>query len=495
MANLFTTAESRIAAMRAESSRLLGARKEAVRRHQSRFAGVGGSFSTPFDSTATIQDDSALAKRQYEAMKDTPYTAIRPIANKGAEQPFRVGVDGNRASLDKTLEGRMFAKMAGPLGLDRQRADLAPGFICKDIGQTVTPLDSHPLLDLLANPNEMMTGYALKQCSFASMALTGRFVWWFDTSGEVRKDAPGLGNLRLWYVPRSWLTRPESRDFSQWKIRAPGMAGGITVSAGELFISTMHDPGNPFTPLSPLQSQAKAVDTEDKILRAQAVSMDNCMRPNLVVTVGRLPGMPGGNGRQGPRPILSGEQRGQIIDAIRLHHQSVARYGEPLILDGLIENVSPFLPRPQELDLLNSSKITTERIMQGLGVSPIIAGYAENANRAGSVVAKEIFYELALNPMIEMISQDADAILGPRFSSGGKRLRVWLEKAVADDPDAALARAKEFPEVMTLDEKREFVKTGKLNLAKLSDADRAELTQAAVQAVASQVPKEVVTGE
>ncbi len=120
------------------------------------------------------------------------------------------------------------------------------------------------------------------------------------------------------------------------------------------------------------------------------------------------------------------------------------------------------MARPNELDLVNSSAMTQGRIMEGVGVSRVVAGYAENANRAGSVVAHEIFYELVLNPFLKLLGQAMDAKIGPRYSQGGKRLRIWIDEAKANDAEALASRIGMAKEVFLVDELREFTATGTL---------------------------------
>lgn len=465
MASIFTEAESWATSLRTKSQHWHVEKAEMSRRDRSiGYRPGNGSLDTPFDSPSVQYDDSERSRRQYDAFKDTAFTTIRPLAVKGSSLPIRCGIDRVRASGKKDSRfDFMFNKwLATDPRWIGDRRHLMPDFI-KGMDEDIDPLKDHFLLRLLANPNEQLTGNKLKYLSFASMALTGRFIWWFDTTGETRTDDPSLGSLRLWYLPRSWVRTHEGGEPGMYRIQSPGMAGSISVTANELFLSTIPDPGNPFMPHSPLQTQAKSIDTDDKILRAQAISMDNAMRPNMILTAGRLPGMPGMSGR-GPRPILTGDQRQQLIDAIKLMHQGVHKWGEPLIIDGLIEDAKPYMPSPSELDMLNSSEAVRRRVMEGLGVSPVVAGFAENANRSGSVIAKEVFYEIALNPMVSMVSEDMDSVLGPRFSLGGSRLRVWMETAEAVDPDALAARVSMMSDVLTDDEKRKFALSGKLQL-------------------------------
>lgn len=415
-----------------------------------------------------IFDDSNRSHRQYQAFKGSVYTAIRPIMNVGAAQPFRVGIETGVESERKAYEP-LIAKNAD---LKRIRKT-APSILHKSLDSgNIETLQDHTLLKLLERPNEHLTGCGLKQVSLASLMLTGRFVWWVDASGEPREDIPELGPLRLWYVPRHWVQR-DPGDATNWRITPVGSSTSAVVPASALVLSTIADPANPMMPFSPTQSQAASIDADDKILKAQIVSLDNSMRPNLVVTIGKLPGQPaapatrGSSGSSG-RPILTGDQRTEIVDAFKSRYAGVEQTGEPIILDGLVESVTPYMPSPAELDHLNSQKATSERTMHGIGTNEVIAGFAQNANRAGSVVAERIFYRNTLNPLLQQVSEDLNWQLGPMFSIN-RELKVWIDMLEATDPAEVAERVKTILPVLTVGEAREWAQSGELQLDDLDE--------------------------
>ncbi len=472
-------------AARQTSLRLTDKARESIARRAEQRDGVGGGYrhggnmpDSPFGSYATMQDNANNAQRQYQANKGSSAIAIRPIAMKGASLPIRCGFaqskptgtkDGTREWLiEKWYENHS----RGWVDTDSARirsVKKAMPLCMKDLNNSdIDPLKDHFLLRLLSNPNEHYRGSALKYLSFSSLVLTGRFVWWFDDSGAPRTDDPELGNLRVWYIPRHWLM-PNPVDEGKWTIMCPGMAGGVEVNAGQLFISSIPDPENPFRPYSPLQSQAASVDSEDKMLKAQAVTLDNVIRPSVILVAGRLPGAPGGGSGRGPRPILSPDQREQLINAIKLTHANWRNYGEPAIVDGLIEDIKPFMASPSELDFGNSVASSGRRIMEGIGTSPVIAGFTENANRAGSQVAKEVFNEITLNPLVNFVSEDMNSVLGPRFTIGSRRLHIWMDQSQSTDPDMLAARVVAAMDRFSDEEIREWVQTGELNLKAVID--------------------------
>jgi phage portal protein BeeE len=114
------------------------------------------------------------------------------------------------------------------------------------------------------------------------------------------------------------------------------------------------------------------------------------------------------------------------------------RNGEPIILDNMIESVTPITNKPDEMGFLDSGRFTERRIQQAFGVSPILLGEIEGANRASSVSAEEIFNANKVNPLLAMISQTATEWLAPWYKD--KSLVVWLPECVAHDSEVEIRK-------------------------------------------------------
>jgi phage portal protein BeeE len=402
-----------------------------------------------------MQDDVRRSLRQYTAYRDTAYTAIRPIAVRIAQQPFRVGV--SQADPSEEVLGRM--RTAG----NRELWSKAPRQVQSLVNGDAEIVTDHPVLSLLNNPNPYMTGWAMVYCSIVSLYCTGRFVWWFDRDSH--------GNERIFYLPSSWATpHHDGRPFSHWTVQPPGSTTKTRVESEDIFYCFMPDPANPLDGLAPLQANAKAVNTEDKIQAAQYALMSNDIRPGMVLVAGRMPDPRGGSGA-GPRPILTPKQRKQLIGAIQSVYRGVQHYGEPIIVDGMIENVYPYTRTASDLDFPAGSKLTKDRIMQGIGTSPVIAGHSENVNRATSYSQHEIFYDNTVNPVISLVSASLTLRVGPRFSTPTEKISVWLELAEPNDPDLLYRRVALGRSVMTRGEMRRYIATGKVSLSARDDDD------------------------
>jgi phage portal protein BeeE len=189
------------------------------------------------------------------------------------------------------------------------------------------------------------------------------------------------------------------------------------------------DPADPHGAVSPLQAMAGAVDSDEAITTSRISMFRRGIHPSHAVIVGKNPhpDVPAG-----VRPRLTGAQERQIIGAIRKRYGGATRHGEPLILDGLIEDVKRLSNTPAEMDFLNSGKDTKSRIVQGFGTNPIVMGEVEGANRASASVAELHFCANTLNPKIVLISQCLTEWLAPMFGEG---LTVWIEPCVPHDAE------------------------------------------------------------
>lgn len=297
-----------------------------------------------------------------------------------------------------------------------------------DDADGLEPLDQHPLLDVLADPNPLMVAWSLMFSAVASLELTGRSLLWATVQDGKRVLMP---------IPTTWI---ESIDHKRtvFTIRPAGLAKSFPVPGDEVCHFFYPDPSNPYGCLSPLQQIAEAVEADNSIQLSQWRAFKNGINPRVALVVGKNPGIPGAG--EGVRPRLNARQRRQLFNAIMSEYGGEENTDKPIILDGLIERVEKLSTTPREMDFLNSSKLTKARILQGFGVNPILLGETEGANRASAYVAEEIFVSNKINPIIQLLSQTMTEWLGPVFSKPNEKLVVWIEPAVARDAEMELRR-------------------------------------------------------
>lgn len=351
------------------------------------------------------RDGLGKHSEQYRHFRGWAYVAIRAIASRIAGQDIFVG-----RVASKPKPGR---KLSLPNSL-------------KSIGDRLEPLESHWLIDTIDNPNPIMVRWSLLFSTVASMLLTGRGYWWFSGVGD---------KLQVWPIPAHWMTAGDPFR-GTWKLRPYGGIEEFEIDGGDVAAFVLPDPSNPFGSVSPLQSQALAVSTDEEIQNAQHDAFINGITPQLAFRIGNLPGAMPDDAAQ--KPVLTGEQRSEIVELVKRLYSGQSGKHHPVIIDGMIEGVDRIGNTVEEMGFLDSGKQTKARIMQAFGVNPIITGEIQDANRAQAVVAQQQFCE-QINPLIELMSQTLTCWLSQRTS---ERLVAWIDPCRAEDPEQKLAEWK-----------------------------------------------------
>ena len=298
----------------------------------------------------------------------------------------------------------------------------APGRpnIGKSFRDSLTPLQTHPMLDALIEPNPLMVAWQLVYMTVCCLELAGEAYWWFP-----RPDAGG--KQQIWCLPPSWIW-PTDIMRTSYMIRPTFNAEGVEVDAKRIAYFSLPNPGEPFVAHSPLQSQSAAVEADEQLQICQARSYMNGLMPKLAIIAGDpLSDDPD------KRPTLENSQREVILNALRKMHQGSARFGGALILDNVIRDVKFLTNKPLEMDFAASGQATKSRILQAWQVSPAILGELENSNRAAAVVANKTFNAGVINPLLTMMSQVLTRWACPVFARSGERLVAWFEPARAED--------------------------------------------------------------
>jgi phage portal protein BeeE len=376
-----------------------------------------------------------------------------PLARTGCIPPCASSRHESRRSLF-TLPGNG----AGP----------AAKGVFKNLNDTndLEPLDQHPILDLLSDPSELMTSWSLMWVTVAGLSLTGRALWLY---GEEN------GRDSLLPIPLTWVESTDTRR-TVWNIRPGGTGTAVPVPGEYVAHFYMPDPADPYGALSPLVQAALAVETDNAIAQCQLQTFLQGIMPRVGIRVGKSAGINGDT-----RPTLTGLQRRQLIEMIRSAYAGVINANEPMIFDGQIEDVFKLSTSPSEMSYLESGASTKERVLQSWGISPILLGQVEGANRASATVADYNMVANTVNPIITMLSLTMTEWLGPLYAGPGERLRIWIEPAVAHDDEMHLKRwqAGAQAKVVTPNEYRRNV----LNLPDIEGGDKLPESEPALPAL------------
>jgi phage portal protein BeeE len=366
---------------------------------------AGGPVSSLSETPAL-----AIAREEERHLFGWVFPVIRTIAQRIAAQPIRVARRVNNPRPKRAVN-----RKSAPLWV-------------KELPSGLELLKSHQIIDTLACPNPWMVSWNLFWNTIASLECTGKAFWWFPT------EEPGT----VYPLPSSWCEPMHQKglfaEYRLWPRNTPN-ASPVVVPGAEIVRFFYPDLQSPIRgALAPLQTQSRAVVADEAIQEAQRKAFDNGIFPGMAIIVGKNAETAG---IKDQRPVLTKAQREQILVAVKQRWQGVTKAGEPLILDGLIEDVKKLTNTIAEMDFLRSGESTKARIFQAFGVNPILCGEIENANRAQAAVADELFCSNTINPKIEMLSQWLTKELPPRYDDPD--LIVFMEEARPRDPEQTRA--------------------------------------------------------
>ena len=353
---------------------------------------------------------------QYRHNSGTVHGIIKPIANRISRQPVRLArIIQDDEEKDFTSTGvwhKHMVEQSLPLKL-------------KHMATQIEMIEEHEILDSIHNPNPYMTEWALKYVSIFSLELAGMAVWW-----QTRD--PETGRLQTYYLPSHWCTPNHERKLYDFmEVRPENSGESWDVPWEEIVYIVIPDPADPLGASSTLQAQSKPVVIDESMVEAQRRQFSNGIHPGYAITIGRHPDA---QGRPGERPILTPEQREQLITAVKRQYRGATQYDEPMIVDGLIEKVEKITLTGKEMDWLASWGMNKDRLTQAWNINPVTMGQLEGANRASAAAAEDHFLMNVVNPKIMLISEILTRSIPPRIDPSESYI-LYIEEAKPIDPE------------------------------------------------------------
>lgn len=376
-------------------------------------SGGGSSLSEALSSRSGVD--------QYGVFRNWVYVCINSISARIGGQPIRVGrIEGAEANPERRVR---------PDGLK------IPSFV-KEVSAAIEVLVDHPLLDLLASPNPVQRKRELLFMMVANLYLTGESYLLRD--GEPSED--GESDVSVWAIPTAWV-KPihEGGMFSAYRISFGNNESEAKIFPAEAVSRTYFpDPANLKAALAPVKAIMTPIRTDAHIQQSQEAMFKNGIYPRIALKAGGYPS-PDGTSAGDRRAVLTSSQRKQLTHTIRTLYAGVSNYGEPLIFDGIIDDIVKLSSTPEEMDWLSSGAQIKDRIFQAFGVNPIVVGAITPANKAQAVEAEKNLCSQVVNPLINAISESLTEFLGPVYDPE-TRLKIWIEECHPVDEDLKLKK-------------------------------------------------------
>ncbi len=393
-----------------------------------RMKAAGGSFNfAPSDGFGQISNyqQQGANKRRYSLFRGWVHSAINALAMRGSKQPAFVGKLQNKAER-KGPKNEKAAYTYHPPVKSYYKSKTA------EKERQVIP--DHPFQAGIDRPNPFQTRSQFVYSHFANLCLTG---WSFVVAESIKgddKDGKKKGNkeqFRFYSLPTTWVTPIHDKGlFAQFRIQNPSnpSASAEILERSQVAFCCLPDPSDPLAALALTQAQAAGIKIDDSIQSSQSVFFENGVFPSVLITMGTNPhpDVPGGM----YRPRLTAGQRRQVIGAIRKVSAGIANYGNPAIIDGLIEKIERLSATQNEMGWEKSEKSVRTRILSAFGVHPFIMGEEAAGSYAAAYQVERVFCE-RVNFFLSALSDMMSGLAGSMTDD--EDLKVWWEEAEAKD--------------------------------------------------------------
>ena len=270
-----------------------------------------------------------------------------------------------------------------------------------------TPLENHPLMDLLDRPNPLESYYEFMSSLFGYLLLSG--------NAYVLKAGGSMGTPRELHLlrPDRITIKGSGRPIpSRYDYTVGGrLEASYEVDQENGFSELKHiklwSPLDDYYGCSPLAAAAVEVDQFNMASTHNVNLLGNGARPSGAVIFKP-------RDEQGFSINLSDSQRQQLLTDINNRFSGSNNAGRPLLLEGDFDWKEMGLS-PKDMDFLNLKHMSASDIALCFGVPSQLVGVPDAQTYANVAEARLALYEETIIPFLKKIASDFNEWLVPMF--------------------------------------------------------------------------------
>ncbi len=307
---------------------------------------------------------------------------------------------------------------------------------------------THPVLRLLAKPNNSQGGAALFEGFFGQLLLSGDgFLESVGGAGlPVELHVLRSDRMKIVAGPNGW---PIAYDYEVGsKKHRFDLTGDL---APVLHVRTFH-PQDDHYGLSPLQAAAAALDVHTSASRWSKALLDNAARPSGAIVYKGADGM----------GSLGAEQYDRLVEELESHHTGARNAGRPMLLEGGLD-WKPMGFSPADMEFQKTKESAAREVALAFGVPPMLLGLPGDNTYANYQEANRAFYRLTVLPLVAKV---LEAMSG--WLSGHLGTEISLLPDMDNVPALAVERDALWRRVAAADFLTEAEKRSLLGLPKLA---------------------------
>jgi len=359
---------------------------------------------------------------------DVVYMAVNACANAASSCEVHVTTGESRRKKEKAERNVAPDSYRRATGLSRSAA------VAQDAHQRRRVDDSHPVADLLNNPNPVDTTEDLLYEMVMNLRLEGSGLLWqvpndlttnrgYDATAEVYVIPTSLAPA----MPRSpqypngaYRLSPMQPYWGYGSFGSYGSGAGAIIPAEQITAVRYKHPFYKFDGYAPLTAGARLLDILEEIHRSWANAHRNGINPSATLESDPMKGA----------TAMQPDERERIQSRFDEKWAGSGNYGRLCVLPAGYA-LKPYSNTPAEMAFGESWMMIVEAVLGLFGVPKAVLGWMENYSYAGLYAALKAFYLLSIRPDVRKIAAHLTKFLAWRYDPD---LRIELVLPTLDDP-------------------------------------------------------------
>lgn len=258
-------------------------------------------------------------------------------------------------------------------------------------------VERHPLLALLARPNEFESGITFTEKAFSFLLLSG--------NSYINK-VHGLDSMppRYLYVLRPDRMKPVAGNWREpiagWAYTANGI--NVPYKTSDILHLLEFHPTDDWFGLSRLEVASRHIDISNEATSWNKKLLQNDMRPAGVMNF---------------KETLTPADREDFRKQIEYRSSGYDNAGRFIVTEGEATWI-PMGLTAKEMDWLNGQKFTLRQICSIFGIPSELLGDSENKTYSNYQEARKALYEETVLPLMDVYTAELNSWLVPLFGTG-----------------------------------------------------------------------------
>ncbi len=256
------------------------------------------------------------------------------------------------------------------------------------------PIERHPILDLLNNPNPINSGKELMESIYSYRLINGNaYLLAIGPKSGGIKELVSLRPDRVMVIAGNNFM-PTGYRYSVGNKNIDYKVDAITGYSQVLHIKNFH-PLSDWYGLSSIESASYSIDQHNQAGAWNQALLQNGARPSGAITVKNVEGNPSS---------LTEAQFIRLKNMVDENFSGASNAGRPLILEGGLEWKEMSLS-PKDMDFIESKHSSARDIALAFGVPPQLLGIPGDNTYSNLVEARIALWEQTITPLIANVCE------------------------------------------------------------------------------------------